>query len=69
MNGIENSALLAVQVTAVGVALLRKQHGRRRLVGGSLRDVQALAGHAVLTTTSRYIETDAEAQPKLVNIV
>ena len=39
------------------------------LVGGSLRDVQALAGHASLTTTSRYIEMDAEAQSKLVNIV
>jgi integrase/recombinase XerD len=39
------------------------------LVGGSLRDVQALAGHASLTTTSRYIEMDAEAQVKLVNIV
>ena len=39
------------------------------LVGGSLRDVQALAGHASLTTTSRYIATDAEAQWKLVNII
>ena len=39
------------------------------LVGGSLRDVMALAGHASLTTTSRYIETDAEAQAKLVNLV
>src|SRR5664279_19561 len=39
------------------------------LVGGSLRDVQALAGHASLTTTSRYIETDAEAQSKLVDMV
>jgi integrase/recombinase XerD len=39
------------------------------LVGGSLRDVQALAGHASLTTTSRYIEMDAEAQSKLVNMV
>jgi integrase len=39
------------------------------LVGGSLRDVQALAGHASLTTTSRYIEADGEAQAKLVNIV
>ncbi len=39
------------------------------LVGGSLRDVQALAGHASLTTTSRYIEMDAEAQGKLVNMV
>ena len=39
------------------------------LVGGSLRDVQALAGHASLTTTSRYIETDAEAQSRLVEMV
>ena len=37
------------------------------LVGGSLRDVQAITGHASLTTTSRYIETDSEAQQKLVN--
>jgi|SRR5438477_452820 len=39
------------------------------LVGGSLRDVQALAGHASLTTTSRYIEADVEAQRKLVNLI
>jgi integrase len=39
------------------------------LVGGSLRDVQALAGHASLTSTSRYIAMDAEAQRKLVNII
>src|ERR1700683_4771456 len=32
------------------------------LVGGSLRDIQAMAGHASLTTTSRYIESDSEAQ-------
>ena len=39
------------------------------LVGGSLRDVMALAGHASLATTSRYIQTDGEAQAKLVNII
>jgi integrase len=38
------------------------------LVGGSLRDVQAMAGHSSLQTTSRYIESDSEAQRKLVNI-
>jgi|SRR5579862_1024942 len=38
------------------------------LVGGSLRDVQTMAGHSSLTTTSRYIESDSEAQEKLVNI-
>ena len=30
-------------------------------VGGSLRDVQMLAGHSALSTTQRYIEADAEA--------
>jgi integrase len=46
-------------------------HAARKasLVGGSLRDVQALAGHASLATTSRYIAMDAEAQQKLVNII
>jgi integrase/recombinase XerD len=39
------------------------------LVGGSLRDVQMLAGHADLTTTSAYIEADPEAARKVVNII
>ena len=30
-------------------------------VGGSLRDVQILAGHSALSTTQRYIEADAGA--------
>jgi len=37
--------------------------------GGSLRDVQMLAGHANLGTTSRYIEHDAEAQKKVVSLI
>jgi integrase len=39
------------------------------LVGGSLRDVQLLAGHADLTTTSAYIEADPEAARRVVNII
>ncbi|MCK1297517.1 site-specific integrase [Bradyrhizobium sp. 24] len=35
-------------------------------VGGSLRDVQALAGHSNLRTTQRYIEENADAQRRLV---
>jgi integrase len=35
-------------------------------VGGSLRDVQMLAGHTNLRTTQRYIEANAEAQNKVV---
>jgi integrase/recombinase XerC len=38
-------------------------------VGGSLRDVQALAGHSSLGTTARYIEADAEAQRKVVALL
>lgn len=38
-------------------------------VGGSLRDVQILAGHSALGTTQRYIEADAAAQKKIVELV
>ena len=38
-------------------------------VGGSLRDVQALAGHSNLSTTQRYIEAHAEAQRRIVELV
>jgi integrase/recombinase XerD len=38
-------------------------------VGGSLRDVQMLAGHSALSTTQRYIEADAEAQKRVVDLV
>jgi integrase len=35
-------------------------------VGGSLRDIQVLAGHTNLRTTQRYIEADSEAQKRVV---
>lgn len=35
-------------------------------VGGSIRDVQILAGHSALGTTQRYIDADSEAQRKVV---
>lgn len=38
-------------------------------VGGSLRDVQSLAGHTSLQTTQRYIEGDAEARKRIVDII
>lgn len=38
-------------------------------VGGSLRDIQELAGHRALSTTERYIEGDREAQRKLVRLL
>ncbi len=36
-------------------------------VGGSLRDVQVLAGHSALSTTQRYIEFDAGAMRRVVD--
>lgn len=38
-------------------------------VGGSLRDVQMLAGHSSLAVTQRYIEGDSEARRKIVDSV
>ena len=38
-------------------------------VGGSLRDVQMLAGHTALGTTQRYIESDVKAQRRIVDLL
>lgn len=38
-------------------------------VGGSLRDVQSLAGHSSLQTTQRYIEGDNEAKKRVVDLI
>ena len=38
-------------------------------VGGSVRDVQLMAGHSNLKTTQRYIEVDAECQRRVVELV
>ena len=39
------------------------------LVGGSLRDIQLMAGHSNLQTTQRYIEMDTTAQRRVVDLV
>lgn len=39
------------------------------MVGGSLRDVQELAGHSSLVVTQRYIDGDSEARRKIVELV
>lgn len=38
-------------------------------VGGSLRDVQMLAGHSSLAVTQRYIDGDSEARVKVVDLM
>ena len=65
--------------TELGFAGCSSHSGRRtfitraaRLVtqtGGSLRDVQELAGHRALTTTERYIEGSRAAQRKLIALL
>ena len=42
---------------------------RISLAGGSIRDVMALAGHQHLSTTQRYVESDSEAQRKVVAMI
>ena len=38
-------------------------------VGGSLRDIQYLAGHSSLQTTQRYIEGDSRSRVKVVGLL
>jgi integrase len=63
----------------LGLAGCSSHSGRRtfitraaRLVhkaGGSLRDVQILAGHRSIQTTERYIDGDTDAQRRLVALI
>jgi integrase/recombinase XerD len=64
---------------AIGLAGCSSHSGRRtfitraaRLVhkaGGSLRDVQILAGHQSIQTTQRYIDGDTDVQRRLVALI
>ena len=63
----------------IGLAGCSSHSGRRTFitnaarkistVGGSVRDVQLLAGHANLRTTQGYIEADSHAQKRVVELL
>jgi integrase len=63
----------------VGLAGCSSHSGRRTFVtraarlvhkaGGSMRDMQMLAGHRSIQTTQRYIDGDTDAQRKLVSMI
>jgi integrase len=63
---------------ALGFAGASSHSGRRTFVtrcakniiaaGGSLRDVQELAGHSSLAITQRYIQGDTDAKRKVVDL-
>ncbi len=64
---------------AIGLTGCSSHSGRRTFVtraarlahkaGGSLRDVQILAGHRSIQTTQRYIDGDTDAQRRLVALI
>ena len=64
---------------ALGIEGASSHSGRRSFItaaakkiteaGGSLRDVQELAGHTSLATTQRYIQGDTAAKRKVIGLI
>jgi integrase/recombinase XerD len=67
--GTSTSALTAARVNSGRRTFITNAARKISTVGGSLRDVQMLAGHSNLRTTQGYIEANAEAQVRIVDLV
>jgi integrase len=50
-------------------SFITKAARKLALTGGSLRDIQLLAGHRSIETTQRYIDGDTQAQRRLVSLI
>lgn len=69
----------AAQYSQLGFEGCSSHSGRRTMItfaarsiskaGGSLRDVQELAGHRAITTTERYIVGDRDAQRRMIALL
>lgn len=79
MNPVSIVNFFSLAYRTIGLAGCSSHSGRRtfitraaRLVyaaGGSLRDVQLLAGHRSIQTTQAYIDGDSDAQRRLVGLL
>jgi len=79
MNSVSICNFFKSAYQAVGLEGCSSHSGRRTFItkaaravhraGGSLRDVQVLAGHSSIQTTERYIDYDTDAQRRLVQLI
>lgn len=79
MNPLSVVIWFARAYKIVGLSGCSSHSGRRTFItraarsvhkaGGSLRDVQILAGHRSIQTTQRYIDGDSDAQRRLVALI
>jgi hypothetical protein len=66
---LNEAHLLNMRLSPDMFNLTRQVRAATDHAGGSLRDVQLLAGHRSIQTTQWYIDGDTDAQRKLVSMI